>query len=230
LPNENPQTCSPHSLKQKLNRGKNIMRVKVKVIFYSLYGHIFRMAEAVAAGAREVPGAQVELLRVAETLSQEVLGKMGAVEAKKAFAHVPVADPKNLADADAIIFGTGTRFGSATAQMQGFFDATGPLWSSGALVGKVGGVFTSTASQHGGQESTLLSMMTFLFHQGMVVAGVPYAEQRLLHMGDVTGGTPYGASTVTNARGERMPSDNELGIATFQGRHIAQIAAKLIRK
>lgn len=206
------------------------MIVKVKVIFYSLYGHIFRMAEAVAAGAREVPGAEVELLQVAETLPQEVLAKMGAVEAKKAFAHVPIADPKKLAEADAIIFGTGTRFGSATAQMQAFFDATGSLWNSGALVGKVGSVFTSSASQHGGQETTLLSLMTFLFHQGMIVVGVPYAEQRLLYMGDITGGTPYGASTITNARGERMPSDNELGIANYQGRHTTQIAARQVRK
>ena len=205
------------------------MSVRVKVIFYSLYGHVFRMAEAVAAGAREVAGAQVELLQVAETLPAEVIGKMGASEAKKAFVHIPIADPKKLADADAIIFGTGTRFGSATAQMQAFFDATGPLWNSGALVGKVGSVFTSSASQHGGQETTLMSMMTFLFHQGMVVVGVPYAAQRLLHMGEITGGTPYGASTITNARGERLPSDNELGIATYQGRHVTQIAAKLAR-
>jgi NAD(P)H dehydrogenase (quinone) len=208
----------------------HIMSTKVKVIFYSLYGHIFRMAEAVAAGVREVPGVEVELLQVAETLPNEVLAKMGAVEAKKAFAHVPIADPRKLGEADAILFGTGTRFGSATAQMQAFFDATGPLWSSGALVGKVGGVFTSSASQHGGQETTLLSMMTFLLHQGMVVVGVPYAEQRLLHMGEITGGTPYGASTITNARGERMPSENELGIARYQGRHTAQIAARLAVK
>lgn len=206
------------------------MSVRVKVIFYSLYGHTFRMAEAVAAGAREVSGAQVEVLQVAETLPTAVLEKMGAVEAKKAFAHVPIADPKVLVDADAILFGTGTRFGSATAQMQAFFDATGSHWNSGALVGKVGGLFTSTASQHGGQETTLLSMMTFLLHQGMVVAGVPYSEQRLLAMGEITGGTPYGASTITGAKGERMPSENELAIARFQGKNTAQIAAKLARK
>lgn len=205
------------------------MSVRVKVIFYSLYGHVYRLAQAVAAGAREVPGAQVELLQVPETLSPEIIGKMGATAGKQALADVPVADPRQLAEADAILFGTGTRFGSATAQMQAFFDATGPLWSSGALVGKVGGVFTSSASQHGGQETTLLSLMTFLFHQGMVVVGVPYAEQRLLAMHEVTGGTPYGATTITNARGERMPSENELAIATFQGRHTAQIAAKLMR-
>lgn len=206
------------------------MSVKVKVIFYSLYGHIFRMAEAVAAGAREVPGAEVELLQVAETLPQDVLAKMGAVEAKQAFAHVPLANPRTLGDADVLLFGSGTRFGSATAQMQAFFDNTGPLWSTGALVGKVGGVFTSSASQHGGQETTLLSMMTFLFHQGLVVVGVPYSEQRLLNMGEITGGTPYGASTISNAKGERMPSANELAIATFQGRHTTQIGAKLVAK
>ncbi len=195
-----------------------------------LYGHVYHMAEAVAAGAREVPGAEVERLQVAETLPQEVHGKMGAIDAKKAFAHIPIADPRRLAEADVIFFGTGTRFGSATAQMQAFFEATGSLWNSGALVGKVGRVFTSSASQHGGQETTLFSMMTFLFHQGMVVVGVPYAEQRLLHMGDITGGTPYGASTITNAKGERMPSENELGTARFQGRHATQLGAKLVRK
>lgn len=206
------------------------MNVKVKVIFYSLYGHTFRMAEAVAAGAREVPGAEVELLQVAETLPQDVLVKMGAVDAKKAFAHIPIADPRKLGDADVIFFGTGTRFGSATAQMQAFFDATGSLWNSGALVGKVGSLFTSSASQHGGQETTLFGMMTFLFHQGMVVVGVPYAEQRLLHMKDITGGTPYGATTITDAQGQRLPTEIELGIATYQGRHATQIGAKLARK
>lgn len=203
------------------------MNVRIKIIFYSLYGHIFRMAEAVAAGAREVPGAEVELLQVAETLPREVLEKMGAVEAKKAFAHVPIADPKKLADADGILFGTGTRFGSATAQMQAFFDATGSLWQSGALVGKAGGVFTSTASQHGGQETTLISLQTFLFHQGMVVVGVPYSEPRLLNLKEISGGTPYGASTITDSQGQRLPSENELAIARFQGRHTTQIAAKL---
>ena len=206
------------------------MSVRVKVIFYSLYGHIFRMAEAIAAGAREVSGAEVEVLQVAETLTAEVLAKMGAVEAKKAFAHVPIADPRKLPEADALIFGTGTRYGSATAQMQAFFDNTGGLWTSGALVGKVGSVFTSTASQHGGQETTLISMQTFLFHMGMAVVGVPYAAQELLNMSEITGGSPYGASTITGAKGERMPSANELAIARYQGRHTTQIAAKLAGK
>jgi NAD(P)H dehydrogenase (quinone) len=206
------------------------MSVRVKIIFYSLYGHIYRMAQEIAAGAGEVPGAQVELLQVAETLPTEVLAKMGAVEAKKAFAHIPVADPRKINEADALIFGSGTRFGSATAQMQAFFDNTGAHWTSGSLVGKVGGVFTSSASQHGGQETTLISMQTFLFHMGMAVVGVPYAAQELLNMKEITGGSPYGASTITGPQGERMPSANELAIARYQGRHIAQIAAKLAAK
>lgn len=206
------------------------MSVRVKVIFYSLYGHIFKMAEAVAAGVREVPGAEVELLQVQETLPADVIAKMGATEAKKAFAHIPIADPRKLGEADALIFGTGTRYGSATSQMQAFFDNTGALWSSGALVGKVGGVFTSTATQHGGQETTLISMQTFLFHMGMVVVGVPYAAKEQMRIDEITGGSPYGASTITGGNGERMPSANELAIARFQGRHTAQIAAKLAAK
>jgi NAD(P)H dehydrogenase (quinone) len=206
------------------------MSVHVKVIFHSLYGHVYKLAEAIAAGAREVPGAKVEVLQVAETLSEEILTKMGALEAKKSFAHIPIADPKKLNEADAILFGSGTRFGSATAQMQAFFDATGGHWSSGALVGKVGGVFTSSASQHGGQETTIISMQTFLFHQGMVVIGVPYAAKGLLNMSEITGGSPYGASTITDGDGSRLPSANELEIARFQGRHTAQIAAKLAAK
>ena len=206
------------------------MPVKVQIIFYSLYGHIYRMAEAVAEGARQVPGAQVDVFQVAETLPMAILEKMGAVEAKKAFAHVPIADPKRLAEADVVLLGTGTRFGSATAQMQTFLDATGSHWQSGALVGKVGGAFTSTASQHGGQETTLISMQTFFFHQGMVVVGVPYAAQELLNMDEMTGGTPYGASTITGPAGGRLPSANELAIARYQGKHATSIGAKLAAK
>lgn len=206
------------------------MSTRVKVIFHSIYGHVYQLAEAIAAGAREVPGAEVEVLQVAETLSDEILGKMGALEAKKTFAQVPVADPKALADADALIFGSGTRYGSATAQMQAFFDATGGLWSSGALVGKTGGVFTSSATQHGGQETTLISMQTFLFHQGLVVVGVPYACQELMNMKEITGGSPYGSSTISDGDGSRQPSANELTIARFQGRHTTEIARKLTAK
>jgi len=200
---------------------------KVQIVFYSLYGHIYHMANAVAEGARSVPGTQVEMYQVAETLPQAVLEKMGAVEAKKAFAHVPIADAKKLNEADAVILGTGTRFGSATAQMQAFLDATGGHWGTGALIGKVGSAFTSTASQHGGQETTLVSLHTFFYHQGMVVSGVPYAAQELLNMAEMTGGSPYGASTITGPKGERMPSANELAIARFQGKHVAELAAKL---
>lgn len=206
------------------------MSAKVQVIFHSTYGHVWRVAEAVAEGCREVGGAQVQVLRVPETLSADVLAKMGATDAQKAFAHVPVADPKNLADADAIILGTPTRYGAATAQMRAFLDATGGLWMSGALIGKVGSAFTSTASQHGGQETTLLAMSTFFFHMGMVIAGVPYSTQELLRLDEVSGGTPYGASTIAGPRGERQPTANELAIARAQGRYVTGVAAKLARK
>jgi NAD(P)H dehydrogenase (quinone) len=202
------------------------MSAKVQVIFHSMYGHIYRLAEAVAEGARET-GARVEVLQVAETLPTEVIAKMGATEAKKAFAHVPIADPKRLPEADAIILGTPTRYGSATAQMRAFLDNTGGLWGSGALIGKVGSGFTSTASQHGGQETTLLALSTFFFHMGMVIAGVPYSVQELLNMDEISGGTPYGASTLAGPKGERQVSQNELAIARAQGKHVAQIAEKL---
>ena len=206
------------------------MGAKVRVIFYSTYGHVWRVAEAVAEGARAVSGSDVQVFQVAETLPADVLEKMGATEAKKAFAHVPVADPRRLAEADAILLGTPTRYGSATAQMRAFLDNTGGLWTSGALIGKVGSGFTSTASQHGGQETTLLTLSTFFFHMGMVIAGVPYSSQELLELGEVSGGTPYGASTIAGPRGERQPTANELAIARAQGRHVAQIAAKLAAK
>ncbi len=203
------------------------MGAKVQVIFYSTYGHVYRLAEAVAEGARAAGAADVQVLQVAETLPAEVLEKMGATEAKKAFAHIPIADPRRLAEADAIILGTPTRYGSATAQMRAFLDNTGGLWVSGALIGKVGSAFTSTASQHGGQETTLLTLSTFFFHMGMVIAGVPYSTPELLNLSEVSGGTPYGASTIAGPHGERQPTANELAIARAQGRHVAQIAGKL---
>jgi len=204
------------------------MSAKVQVIFHSMYGHVYRLAEAVAEGVRE-KGASVEVLQVAETLPAEVIAKMGVTEAKKAFAHVPIADPKRLPEADAIILGTPTRYGSSSTQMRAFLDNTGGLWGSGALIGKVGSGFTSTASQHGGQETTLLALSTFFFHMGMVIAGVPYSAQELLNMDEITGGTPYGASTLAGPKGERQVSQNELAIARAQGRHVAQIAAKLAK-
>lgn len=206
------------------------MSVKVQIVFHSLYTHVYRLAEAIAEGAREVPGADVLLAQVPETLSADILAKMGATDTKQAFAHIPVADPHALADADAIILGTPTRFGASTGQMQAFLDATGGLWAKGALIGKVGSAFTSTASQHGGQETTLVHLHTFFYHHGMVVAGVPYAAKELSELNEVTGGSPYGASTIAGPRGERSPTANELAIARFQGRHVAQIAAKLAAK
>jgi len=203
------------------------MATKIQVIFYSMYGHIYRMAEAIAAGAREVPGAEVTLWQVPELVPAEVLEKSGAQAARAAFASVPVAKPEQLTEADAIIFGTPTRFGNMCAQMRNFLDQTGGLWMSGGLIGKVGSVFTSTASQHGGQETTITSFHTTLLHQGMVIVGVPYSEARLLAMDELSGGTPYGASTVTGGDGSRQPSEKELAIARFQGKHVADIARRL---
>ena len=200
---------------------------KIQVVFYSMYGHIYRLAEAVAAGAREVTGAEVALYQVPELVPDDVLEKSGAKAARAAFAQVPVARPDQLADADAIIFGTPTRFGNMCAQMRNFLDQTGGLWMKGSLIGKVASVFTSTATQHGGQETTITSFHSTLLHQGMVIVGVPYSEQRLVVMNEVTGGTPYGASTLAAPDGSRQPSENELAIARFQGRHVAGIAAKL---
>lgn len=205
------------------------MATKVQVVFYSMYGHIYKLAEAVAAGAREVAGSEVSLYQVAELVPGDVLEKSGAKAARAAFAHVPVIKPDQLAEADAIIFGTPTRFGNMCAQMRNFLDQTGGLWMKGSLIGKVGSVFTSTASQHGGQETTITSFHSTLLHHGMILIGVPYSEPRLLDMSQVSGGTPYGASTLTGGDGSRQPSENELAIARFQGRHVAEIAARLGR-
>ncbi|MFH1757852.1 MAG: NAD(P)H:quinone oxidoreductase [Pseudomonadota bacterium] len=203
--------------------------MKVLVVFYSMYGHVYRLAEAIAQGAREVVGTQVEIRRVPETLPEEVLKKMGAVEPQKAFAHIPVGKVEELASAEAIIFGTPTRFGNMCGQMRQFLDATGQLWANGALVGKVGSVFTSSATQHGGQESTILSFHITLLHQGMVIVGLPYAFQGQMRIDEITGGSPYGTSTIAGGKGERMPSENELAAARFQGKHVATIASKLTK-
>jgi NAD(P)H dehydrogenase (quinone) len=206
------------------------MSVKVQVIFYSMYGHIYKMAQAVVEGAKQVSGAEVSLYQVAEILPDEVLEKMGAKAARASFASVPVATVDQLADADAIIFGTPTRFGNMCAQMRNFLDQTGQLWFKGALVGKVGSVFASTGTQHGGQETTITSFHTTLLHHGMVIVGVPYSEPGLMYMDAVSGGTPYGATTLAGANGSRQPSELELKTATYQGKHVAEIAAKLARK
>ncbi len=201
--------------------------MKVLILFYSTYGHVHKMAEAVAEGVAEVGGAEAVLRRVPETLPQEVLEKMGAVEAQKSMDHVPVATVDELAAADAVIFGTPTRFGNMCGQMRQFLDATGQLWAQGALVGKVGSVFTCSATQHGGQESTILSFHISLLHHGFVIVGLPYAFQGQMRTDEITGGSPYGASTIAGGGGERMPSDNELDAARFQGQHVAAIASKL---
>lgn len=201
--------------------------MKSLIVYYSMYGHIHRMAEAVAEGVGKVKGAEVLMRRVPETLPHDVLEKMGAVEAQKGFSHVPLAAVGELATADAILFGTPTRFGNMCGQMRQFLDGTGQLWAKGALVGKVGSVFTSSGTQHGGQESTILSFHITLLHHGMVLVGLPYSFQGQTRIDEVTGGSPYGASTIAGGRGERMPSMNELEAARYQGEHVAKIAARL---
>jgi NAD(P)H dehydrogenase (quinone) len=204
--------------------------MKVLVVFYSMYGHIYKMAQAVVEGAKEIPGTEVVLRRVPETLSDEILGKMGALDARKSMAHIPVCKVDELPEADAIIFGAPTRFGNMCGQMRQFLDYTGELWAKGSLVGKVGSVFTSSATQHGGQESTILSFHITLLHQGMIVVGLPYAFAGQMRIDEITGGSPYGASTITGGQGQRMPSENELAAARYQGKHVATIAAKLAAK
>lgn len=201
--------------------------MKVLVLFYSTYGHLYKMAEAVAEGAKKVDGVEVQIKKVAETLPDDVLEKMGAKAAQKAFAHVPVATVDDLTEADAILFGTPTRFGMMAAQMRQFLDATGQLWMTGALVGKLGSVFTASATQHGGQESTILSFHTTLLHHGMLIAGLPYTFQGQMTTEELSGGSPYGATTIVGGKGERMPSDNELAGAAFQGEHVAKLTARL---
>lgn len=201
--------------------------MKVCVVYYSMYGHVYQMAQAAAEGARSVPDVEAVLWRVPETLPEAVLEKMGALEAQKRQAHVPVCTVDELAKADAIIFGTPTRFGNMCGQMRQFLDATGQLWVKGALVGKVGSVIASSNTQHGGQESTILTFHITLLHQGMVIVGLPYAFQGQMVMDQITGCSPYGASTIAGADGARLPSQNELAGARYQGEHVAKIARKL---
>ena len=200
---------------------------KVQIVFYSMYGHVYQMAEAVAEGAREFAGTAVTMYQCAELTPEAALARTGAKAAREVFAHVPVIAPAALAEADAIIFGAPTRFGMICAQMRNLLDQTGGLWAKGALVGKIGSVFTSTGTQHGGQEATILSFHTTLLHHGMIIVGVPYTETRLTIMDQITGGSPYGASTLAGPDGSRQPSENELAIARTQGRRVAEIAAKL---
>jgi NAD(P)H dehydrogenase (quinone) len=196
---------------------------KVLVLYYSFYGHIETMAKAVAEGAREVQGSTVDLKRVPETMPMDLFRQAGGKDNQPA----PEAQPSELPNYDAVIFGTPTRFGNMTGQMRTFLDQTGGLWASGALVGKVGSVFTSSATQHGGQESTILTFHPTLLHHGMIIVGLPYAEQRQMGLDEIKGGSPYGASTIAGGKGERMPSEQELGMARYQGRHVTSIATKL---
>lgn len=197
---------------------------RVLVLYHSTYGHIEAMAEAVAEGARSVEGTVVDIKRVPELVPEELAKQSGY----KLEQDAPVATVEELATYDAIIVGAGTRYGTAASQMRNFLDQTGPLWAKGALVGKVGSAFTSTATQHGGQETTLIGLIQTLLHHGMLIAGLPYAWAGQMTMDEITGGSPYGATTITGGTGARMPSENELDGARFQGRYVAETAKKLV--
>ena len=195
---------------------------RILVLYYSMYGHIETLAQTIAEGAQSAGDVDVLIKRVPELMPEDVARKAGA----KLDQPAPIATVDELVDYDAIIFGTPTRYGNMCAQMRNFLDQTGSLWMKGSLVGKVASVFSSTASQHGGQETTITSFHTTLLHLGMIIVGVPYSCQELLNMSEITGGTPYGATTLTGIDGKRQPSANELAIARFQGRHVASVAKK----
>lgn len=196
---------------------------KILVLYYSMYGHVETMANAVAEGARRVEGAEVIIKRVQDLIPEDVARKAGA----KLDQPAPIVTVEELPGYDAIIFGTPTRFGNMCAQMRNFLDRTTKLWLSGALIGKVGSVFVCTGTQHGGQETTITSFHSTLLHQGMIIVGTPYSCQALLNMNEITGGSPYGAGTFSGVDGKRQPSENELTIARFQGEHVAKITKKL---
>jgi len=195
---------------------------KILVLYYSMYGHIELMSQAVAEGVRAA-GSEATIKRVPETIPEAKAKEIGVKLEQKA----PIANPDELGDYDGILFGGPTRYGVMAAQLRNFIDQTGKLWLSGALIGKPGGVFTSTATQHGGQETTITSFHTTLLHLGMVIVGLPYSAKEQMRLDEITGGSPYGASTISGGDGSRMPSENELGLARFQGQHLARIAAKL---
>lgn len=202
--------------------------MKVLVVYYSMYGHIHQMAQSVAEGIETVNGAKAQLRRVPETLPDDVLDKMHATAAQQKMLNVSVATVDDLANADAIIFGTPTRFGNMCGQMRQFLDSTGQLWVKGALVGKIGSVFASSNTQHGGQESTILSMHITLLHLGMIIAGLPYSYSGQMNMAKISGCSPYGASTIAGAEGELSPNENELAGARFQGNYVASLATRLM--
>jgi len=196
---------------------------RILVLYYSAYGHVETMAKAVAEGARAIDGTKVSVKRVPELVPEEVAKQAGL----KTDQPAPIAEPGELADYDAILFGTPTRFGNMAAQMRNFLDQTGGLWAEGKLIGKVGSVFAASATQHGGQETTLTSFHTTLLHQGMVIVGLPYSAAGQMTLDEISGGSPYGATTIAGGDGSRLPSENELDLARFQGRHVAEIAGKL---
>jgi NAD(P)H dehydrogenase (quinone) len=195
---------------------------KILVLYYSMYGHVETMAQSVAEGAGSVEGIEAIIKRVPDLVPEDVARKVGA----KLDQPAPIATVEELPEYDAIIFGTPTRFGNMCAQMRNFLDRTGKLWVNGSLIGKVGSVFTSTSTQHGGQETTITSFHSTLLHHGMIIVGVPYSCQEIMNMKEITGGSPYGASTLSDADNSRQPSENELKIARFQGAHVANVAMK----
>jgi len=195
---------------------------KILVLYYSMYGHVETMAQSVAEGARSVEGVEAIIKRVPELVPEDVARKAGA----KLDQPAPIATVEELPEYDAIIFGTPTRFGNMCAQMRNFLDRTGKLWVNGSLIGKVASLFTSTSTQHGGQETTITSFHTTLLHHGMIIVGVPYSCKEIMNMKEITGGSPYGASTLSDADNSRQPSENELKIARFQGAHVANVAKK----
>lgn len=201
--------------------------MNVSIFFYSSFGHMYRMAEAAAEGARQVVGAEVKMFRVPETVPRDILERTGTLEAQRAFAHVPVARVEDLAEADAIILGVPTRFGNMCGQMRQFLDSTLQLWLDRSLEGKIGSVMSSTATQHGGQETTIISTHFTMLHQGMIIVGLPYSFEGQSRVDEITGGSPYGATTISASDGSRLPSDNELEAARFQGCRVAEIARKL---
>ncbi len=196
---------------------------RILVLYYSTWGHVERMAETIAEGARSVAGTTVDIKRVPEIIPAETLTAMHA----KTQQAAPIAEPNDLEQYDAIVFGTPTRFGNMAGQMRAFLDRTGPLWNAGKLIGKLGSVFVSTGTQHGGQETTITSFHTTLLHHGMVIVGVPYSCAGLTKMDEISGGSPYGATTLAGGDGSRTPSANELAIARFQGEHVARLASRL---
>lgn len=203
--------------------------MKVTVLFYSVYGHIYKLAQAVAEGVGQVGGLEAVLRKAPETLSPEVLGRIGALEPRRAWEHIPEVTVADLEACQGLIIGTPTRFGCMCGQIRQFLDSTGGLFATGAMIGKVGGGFTSSNTQHGGQETTIWSLYSYFLHQGMVIGGLPYSFAGQMTTDEIVGGSPYGASTIAGEEGKRQPSTLELDGARYLGRHLAELTAKLFR-